>query len=145
MIFQEHGDYKVTADGEIILFIAKGSWNIESATRCIALINSCIEKIASNKFAMAVHTREITGNTPESYEALMAAINHWRNLGLGAVSFIDNTQTANYRVFVASFEKIFRASLNFKGTDTLDEAIKWFNDLGYPGFPSYSKNNPFSG
>ncbi len=137
MIFQEHGDYKVTADGEIILFFTKGSWNLESTTHCISIINSCIEKIASGKFAIAADTRETTGNTPESIEAWMNAIKLWRTLGHGAGSFIDDPNSTVHRVFLADIDKVLTQTLDFKYTDSFDEAIKWFHELGYQGFSTY--------
>lgn len=63
MAFFEHGEYCVQQDGEILVFVAQGEWNLEASEECIRLISSAIP---GPKFAAVVDTKAVTGITHDS-------------------------------------------------------------------------------
>ncbi len=134
MTFQEHGDYKISSDGDIIFLIAKGSWNLESTEHCIGIINECIKKLSSDRFAFVTDTSELTGGTPDVLNAWINTLKYWPTIGMGAGSMIADTNSAYYRIYLAEFDRVLSSTIDFKCTSSFDEAVTWFNELGYDGF-----------
>jgi len=134
MKFNEHGNYSVEFDVDIILFKAQGIWNIESSIHCISMINTCIEKIEADKYSIVVDTRAVTGITPDSADLWFKTITVWQTIGHKALARIDNPRSINYKIFLADFDEFFRRNIDFMYADSFDDAIHWLHSIGYKGF-----------
>ncbi len=134
MKFNEHGNYSVKCDNDIILFKAQGVWNAESSIHCISMINSCIEKIDANKFSIVVDTEMVTGITPDSAKLWFKTIRTWQSIGHSALVRIDNPDSINYKIFLSDFDKYFMENIDFNYAHSFDDAIKWLHSMGYKGF-----------
>ncbi len=134
MKFNEHGNYSVEFDKDIILFKAQGIWNIESSIHCISMINACIEKVDPDNFSIVVDTEKVTGITPDSAELWFKTISVWQTIGHKALARIDNPNSINYKIFLADFDDYFMNSINFQYAKSQEDAIKWLHSLGYKGF-----------
>ncbi len=141
MAFQEHGDYKISSDGEIIYLITKGTWNVESADNCIGIINEYIKKISSGRFALVADTWELTGATPDVLNAWINAFKYWQTIGMGASSMIGDPNSVLYKIYLAEFDRVLSRNIDFKATRSFDESMTWLNELGYDGFSSYPQDN----
>ncbi len=139
MKFNEHGTYEVTVDGNIISLVTKGNWNLETTVSCIDFINSAIENMASDRFAIAVDTLEVDGITPECLSVWLDAINYWPTIGMGAVSMTSDQESLKFRVYLGNFDKALKSVVDYRYTASFKEATAWFNELGYKGFSTSSK------
>ncbi len=134
MKFNEHGNYSVKLDKEIILFKAQGIWNIESTIHCIGMINSCIDEMNTVKFSIVVDTQKVTGITPDSAELWFKTISVWQTIGHCALARIDNPNSINYKIFLADFDEFFMKNIDFQYANSQNDAIQWLHSLGYKGF-----------
>ena len=105
MSFQEHGEYNVVADGEIILILSSGDWNLEAFTHINSIINSHIEKNESDKFSIIAHTVEITGVPPNVIQGWLKVFPVWSAKGFGAGCIVDNPSSIKSKMFFQGLRK----------------------------------------
>lgn len=133
-MFSEHGQFRLYAQGQIILFVAEGVWNLEASEHCIAEIEKLIRQLDTDEFGLIIDTTTVEGLTEESYRSWFDAIHYWLDHGLKATTRIDDPASFTYKVFLANFDKLLQSKMQFIFSDSVSDAIKWLNTLEFNGF-----------
>jgi hypothetical protein len=133
--FNEHGDFEVACDGQIIFYKIIGSWNEQASAKCIAQLDKCFLQNDEQPIIMLVDTQGFEGGTLEGYELWRKAAQHWYQNNLSAFIRIDDPKSIHYKLFVEKQDQVLKQILSFQFSPTLKQAIKTANDLGFKGCP----------
>jgi len=104
MRFNEHGNYEIKSNNDIIFLTVSGVWNIETSIHCIETFNSFVEQIDADKFSGVVDTQELRGMGPDSVELWQNTIVSWEKQHLNAVARIDRQDSISYKIFLAGHD-----------------------------------------
>lgn len=124
-MFEQHGNYEIEIVGHIIVFTAKGAWNVETTNACISDFKSITRQLKNRPFSMIIDSLEFEGFTADCIELWVDEIERWIACNLLAVSRIDDPGSAGYRIFITRFDKIFINRIPFSFSNDVREAIAW--------------------
>ncbi len=133
--FNEHGDFEVTSDGQIIFYKIIGAWNEQASAKCIEQLNKCFLQQNDLPIIMLVDTQGFEGGTPEAYELWRKAAQHWYHNNLSAFVRIDDPNSIHYKLFVEKLDRILKEILPFQFSPNINQAIELANGLGFQGCP----------
>lgn len=135
-VFQQHGDYRVGMDGNIILFQSFGAWNKEGSLGCTRLISKFIDSLQGKRFGILIDSIDFQGVTGDGYFEWSDSIQYWVEHNCVSVIRIDDVNTVRYKTFLQSFDKMFREVTLFRNAESFSEALDMFLPFRLKGFES---------
>jgi hypothetical protein len=136
-MFEAHGYYKITTQGQVLYIDAYGPWNYQAACEFDTMVREQVEKnLIGSPWAMIACLHGEGIYTPDSIP-LLQKLHSWRiQSGLRHIAIIHDTKKINGAMVTESqFNKVYEADQECtcieKYFDELADALIWIKQLGY--------------
>jgi hypothetical protein len=135
-MFNEHGEFAVTRQGNILLVHVSGAWNAETAKAYKHTINQTIEPLNGNSWALISNVEKWELCTPDCELLMVKLAVKSRENGLKREAVVNiNTKSVKLELFHKhSKEDYFEPStIQFQRRflETEEEANVWLKSEGY--------------
>jgi len=120
-MYDEHGKYVVTVEGNLIIVTLEGSFNDYGIKKCIDQIKGAIEGLEVG-FYMLMKCSDMMGSTPESF-AEVEKFNKWLNTQNMIAKAMVLTYTTTWDIINTRVPSI--ESQNIRSFDNESEAMDW--------------------
>ena len=130
------GNFTLYQDGQLIIYMASGTWNAEGSLACLRGIRQLINRVDQDEFGLLIDTSRGEGFNFECYEIWIDAIDEWYEQGLRAGIRLDNRTDMNYRIFSEPFDNIMIPLIGLGYSKNITSAVKVLNRRGFKGFES---------
>ena len=134
MKFNEHGNFQVSCDRDIIYYKVVGMWNKEASLNCIEQLRKCFKNRADLPVAMIVDTIEFEGGIQEAFQSWEQEFHFWHENNLTTFIRIDDQSSIHYRLFLANIDERLEKNIHFEVASDFSEAVNIAHKLGFSGF-----------
>lgn len=135
-MFNEHGEFAVTRQGNILLVYASGAWNVETAKAYIHTIKEAIEHIKDESWALISNVEQWELCTPDCEILMVNLAKECRAKGLKREAIVNkNTKSVKLELFHKHSKQYTgepspsQFQRRFLKTDT--EAKSWLKNEGF--------------
>jgi hypothetical protein len=99
-MFNEHGGFNVSLDGETLLIVVTGAWNVETAKTYSELVHNTIEPVKDKFWGLISDLNEWELCTPECELLLVKLFTECRSKGLQREAIVNsNTSSVKLDLF----------------------------------------------